>query len=399
MRTNLLLPPMVLVAALGCASDDSAPPPPLPTGDIVPAVEVVLDGLDRPLRLDAPPGDPRLFVVEQGGRIRVFDPDGTDRGVFLDLTAATLAGGERGLLGLAFAPDYATSGRFYVNYTDNGGDTRIVRYTVSAADPDRADPASAEELLLVDQPYGNHNGGMLAFGPDGMLYAGLGDGGSGGDPQNRAQDLTSLLGKLLRLDVAGATGYAVPADNPFVGGNSRGEIWALGLRNPWVFSFDRATGDLWIADVGQGDLEEIDFAPADDPGGRNYGWRLMEGTACFNPSTGCEPDTLVLPVYEYGHGGSPYRCSVSGGYVYRGTAVPPLVGRYLFADYCSGQIWALEPAPAGTPPAVAEVTGLLQPPGGWQDIAGFGQDAAGELYVLDIGAGVVARIVARAAGD
>jgi glucose/arabinose dehydrogenase len=266
-RLILLLVP---IAALGCAADDSSSePPPLPTGDVVPAVEVVLAGLDRPLRLDAPPGDPRLFVVEQGGLIRVFDRGGADRGVFLDLTAATLAGGERGLLGLAFAPDYATSGRFYVNYTDNGGDTRIVRYTVSAADPDRADPASAEELLLVDQPYGNHNGGMLAFGPDGMLYAGLGDGGSGGDPQNRAQDPSSLLGKLLRLDVSGATGYAVPPDNPFVGGSPRGEIWALGQRNPWVFSFVRATGDLWIADVGQGDMEEIDFAPEDDPGGRN----------------------------------------------------------------------------------------------------------------------------------
>jgi glucose/arabinose dehydrogenase len=184
-----------------------------------------------------------------------------------------------------------------------------------------------------------------------------------------------------------------------VGGSPRGEIWALGQRNPWVFSFVRATGDLWIADVGQGDLEEIDFAPADDPGGRNYGWRLMEGTACFNPSSGCAPDTLVLPVHEYGHGGSPYRCSVSGGYVYRGTAVPPLVGRYLYADYCSGQIWALLPAPAGSPPVVEELTAQLQPPGGWQAIAGFGQDAAGELYVLDLGAGVVARIVARPAGD
>lgn len=397
MHPTRLLPPLVLVAAFGCASDDSSSAPP-PPDDSVLGVEVVLSGLASPLRLDAPTGDPRLFVVEQGGLIRVFDRDGTDRGVFLDLTAATLAGGERGLLGLAFAPDYASSGRFYVNYTDRSGDTRIVRFVVSTADPDRADPASAEEILGIDQPYGNHNGGMLAFGPDGMLYVGLGDGGSGGDPQNRAQDLSSLLGKLLRLDVSGAT-YAVPADNPFVGGSPRGEIWALGLRNPWVFSFDRTTGDLWIADVGQGELEEIDFAPADDPGGRNYGWRLMEGTACFNPTSGCEPDTLVLPVHEYGHGGSPFRCSVSGGYVYRGTDVPQLAGRYLFADYCSGQIWALTPAPAGSPPAVAEVTGLLQPPGGWQAIAGFGQDAAGELYVLDIGAGVVARIVARAAGD
>jgi glucose/arabinose dehydrogenase len=368
---------------------------PPPAGADSLAVEVVATGLSRPLRLVSPPGDPRLFVVEQGGRIRVFDRNGSDRGVFLDLRAATAAGGERGLLGLAFAPDYATSGRFYVNLTDQAGDSRIMRFNVSVSDPDRADPGSGRQLLLVDQPYANHNGGHLEFGPDGMLYIGFGDGGAANDPENRAQDVSTLLGKMLRLDVSGPTGYTVPADNPFVGKAPRDEIWALGLRNPWVFSFDTATGDLWIADVGQGAREEIDFTPAGSPGGLNYGWRLMEGTACFDPPSGCEPDTLVLPVHEYTHGGSPFRCSISGGHVYRGTAIPSLVGRYLFADYCSNQIWALTPGAAGAAAEVEDLTARLQPPGGYQSIAGIGRDATGELYVLDIGAGTVARIVAE----
>ena len=384
-RTPLLA---CLAVAIGCGS----PKPPPAIAAL--GVEVLLSDLDRPVRLVSPPGDARLFVVEQVGRIRVYDRDGGDRGVFLDLSGQTVAGGERGLLGLAFSPDYADDGRFYVDYTNRDGDTRIVRYRVSTADPDRADPASAEVLLTVDQPFGNHNGGMLAFGPDGMLYVGMGDGGGAGDPDNRAQDGGTLLGKLLRLDVSPPSGYAVPADNPFVGGASRGEIWALGLRNPWVFDFDGATGDLWIADVGQDALEEIDFEPAGEPGGRNYGWRLMEGTACFDPPIGCEPDTLVLPVHEYAHGGDPFRCSISGGCVYRGTAVPSLSGRYLFADFCSNQIWALTPGAGGGAPTVEELTEDLQPPGGYQGIAGIGRDDAGELYVLDVAGGRVVRIVA-----
>lgn len=377
-----------LATAVGC---DSSPPP---TAVAALGVKVLLSGLDRPVRLVSPPGDARLFVVEQVGRIRVYDRDGGDRGVFLDLSGETVAGGERGLLGLAFPPGYADDGRFYVDYTDRDGDTRLVRYRVSAADPDRADPASAEVLLTVDQPFGNHNGGMIAFGPDGMLYVGMGDGGGAGDPDNRAQDGGTLLGKLLRLDVSPPSGYAIPNDNPFVGEPPRDEIWALGLRNPWVFDFDAATGDLWIADVGQDAREEIDVAPAGEPGGRNYGWRLMEGTACFDPPTGCEPDTLVLPVHEYAHGGDPYRCSISGGCVYRGTAVPSLAGRYLFADFCSNQIWALTPRAGGVASAVEELTAALQPPGGYQGIAGICRDDAGELYVLDVAGGRVVRIIA-----
>ncbi len=389
MRTFRFLLLTCLATAFGCES--SKPPPAVAAL----GVEVLLSGLDRPVRLVSPRGDARLFVVEQVGRIRVYDRDGGDRGVYLDLSGETAAGGERGLLGLAFPPDYANDGRFYVNYTDLDGDTRIARYRVSAGDPDRADPGSAEVLLTVDQPYSNHNGGMLAFGPDGMLYVGMGDGGAAGDPENRAQDGRTLLGKLLRLDVSPPSGYAVPADNPYVGKPPRDEIWALGLRNPWVFAFDGATGDLWIADVGQDEREEIDFAPAGEAGGRNYGWRLMEGTTCFDPPTGCEPDTLVLPVHEYTHGGEPFRCSISGGCVYRGSAVPSLVGRYLFADYCSNQIWALTPGAGGGAPAVEELTGELQPPGGYQGIAGICRDDAGELYVLDVAGGRVVRIVAE----
>jgi glucose/arabinose dehydrogenase len=389
MLTFRVVLPACLAIALGCGSPK---PPPASAGL---GAEMLLSGLDRPVRLVSPPGDDRLFVVEQVGRIRVYDRDGGDRGVFLDLTGQTVAGGERGLLGLAFSPDYADDGRFYVNYTNRDGDTRIMRYRVSTADPDRADPGSAVLVLAVDQPYGNHNGGMIAFGPDGLLYVGMGDGGGSGDTGNRAQDGGTLLGKLLRLDVSPPAGYVIPADNPFVGGAPRDEIWALGLRNPWVFDFDTATGDLWIADVGQDAWEEIDFAPAGEPGGRNYGWRLMEGTACFDPPSGCETAALVLPVHVYAHGGDPFRCSISGGCVYRGTAVPSLAGRYLFADFCSNQIWALTPrAGGGAAPAVEELTAELQPPGGYAGIAGICRDGAGELYVLDVAGGRVVRIIA-----
>ncbi len=366
-------------------------------------VELAVEGLSNPVRLVSPPDDPRLFVLEQNGLVRVFDRDGTDRGVFLDVVDQSSCCGERGLLGLAFAPDYATSGRFYVNYTDNGGDTRVVRYLVSGDDPDRADPASAQDIIQIDQPYGNHNAGHLEFGPDGMLYVGMGDGGSGGDPENRAQDPQSLLGKMLRLDVSGPdAGYAIPDDNPFLGTDHRDEIWAVGLRNPWCWGFDRLTGDLWIADVGQNALEEIDWQPADSPGGENYGWRLMEGTECYDPPSGCNEDgSLTLPVYEYTHGGAPFRCSISGGYVYRGSAVPGLAGRYLFSDYCSDQIWALDHDAQSGAVSVAELTAQLTPPGGYENVVSFGQDSDGELYVVSKNDGRIWRIVAdtTAAGD
>lgn len=361
------------------------------------SVALVTDAVSLPVRLVSPPDDPRLFVVEQDGLIKVFDHDGALRDVFLDLTALTNAGGERGLLGLAFAPDYAASGRFYVNYTDSAGDTRIARYAVSA-DPDRADPQSAEILLTIDQPYGNHNGGHLEFGPDGMLYAGTGDGGAAGDPENRAQDTESLLGKLLRLDVSGPAGYAIPADNPFVGVPGADEIWALGLRNPWVFSFDTETGDLYVADVGQNELEEVDALPFAAVRGANFGWRLMEGTACYEPGTDCDPGGLVLPVHEYGHGGAPFRCSISGGHVARGDAAPALRGRYLFADYCSRQIWALRWSADGGLQELTDLTPQLTPGPGYADISGLGRDAGGDLYVLDRTGGRVWRIVGADTG-
>jgi len=361
-------------------------------------VQLVLDELDGPVRLVAAPGDPRLFVVEQPGTLRVFTAHGAPLGVFLDLTALTDENGERGLLGLAFAPDYATSGRFYVNYTDLAGDTQVVRYLVSVADPDRADPDSDTPVIAIDQPYSNHNGGHLEFGPDGMLYIGTGDGGSGGDPQNNAQNDQSLLGKMLRLDVSTAAGYQIPGDNPFVGLPPRDEIWAKGLRNPWCYGFDRLTGDLWIADVGQSELEEIDVQPAASAGGENYGWRLMEGSACYDPPANCNDGSLVLPIHEYTHGGTPFRCSISGGYVYRGAAVAELEGRYVFADYCSRQIWALAWTPDLGAGEVVELTAQLTPPGGYGSIVSIGQDAAGELYVVDKDHDRIYRIVSDTTG-
>ena len=356
-------------------------------------LESVLEGLTQPVRLTAPAGDERLFVVEQTGRIRVFDRDGAPRGVFLDLSASISTGGERGLLGLAFAPDHAESRRFFVNFTDPDGDTRIVRYTTSAGNPDRADPASASPVLSVEQPYGNHNGGHLEFGPDGMLYVGLGDGGSAGDPENRAQAGLSLLGKMLRLDVSGDSGYAVPPDNPFVGFTAfRQEIWALGLRNPWCFGFDRETGDLAIADVGQDVIEEIHIVPGGHPGGLNFGWRLMEGSRCYEPPTDCNDGSLTLPVHEYTHGGVPFRCSISGGYVHRGTGAPALSGRYVFADFCSNQIWSLLWTESNGVTTVFEHTAELTPPGGFDSIVGIAQDGVGELYVIDRGAGRIGRL-------
>ncbi len=355
------------------------------------AVEPVITNIAQPVRLVAPDGDPRLFVVRQGGRIEVYDQGGNRLDVFLDISDLVGTGSERGLLGLAFAPDYDISGRFYVDYTDVNGDTQIVRYHVSA-DPDVADPTSAEHLISVTQPYSNHNGGCLQFGPDGMLYIGLGDGGSAGDPQNRAQNVDLLLGKILRINVAMAPGYTNPPSNPLVGQPGRDEIWAYGLRNPWCFSFDRQTGDLYIADVGQGELEEIDVQPASSSGGENYGWHLMEGTSCYDPPSDCNDGTLVLPVHEYSHGGTPFRCSISGGYVYRGDALPALAGQYFFADYCSGQIWSGAWSAASGFGPVTDWTDQITPPGGFGGLASIGQDGLGELYVVDVGGDTVYRI-------
>lgn len=335
----------------------------------------------RPLFLThAGDGTGRLFLLEQGGRISVIDPQTSARQLFLDLTEKVTwdanSGGytERGLLGLAFAPDYAESGLFYVNYTDRNGASVLARYRVSADNPDAADINSAEILFTVPQPFPNHNGGHLAFGPDGYLYVSLGDGGSANDPLGAGQNIELLLGKILRLDVSQPGAYSIPADNPFVGRAGLDEIWAYGLRNVWRFSFDRATGDLYLGDVGQNQYEEINFEPAGSAGGFNYGWNAFEASRVFNRNVSA-PDA-VLPIAEYDHS---LGCSVTGGYVYRGaTLADTLDGVYLYGDYCSGRVWAAYRSPQGAWNSdVFLQTGL--------QISSFGEDEAGELYIVDYG--------------
>jgi glucose/arabinose dehydrogenase len=353
----------------------------VPAAPAVRLVEVAR-GFDRPLLVThAGDGSGRLFVVEQTGKIRIARAGTLEPVPFLDLAAALdTAAGERGLLGLAFAPDYPRSGLFYVAHTAPGPQGVVRRFRV-ASDPDRADPASGELVLALEDPAGNHNGGMLAFGPDGYLWIGTGDGGSAGDPWDNAQNPKSLLGKMLRIDVR-TKPYAIPPDNPWVGrAGYRPELWAIGLRNPWRYSFDRETGELWIGDVGQNAWEEIDVEDPKAGGGRNYGWRTMEGNHCFSPRQLCLGAGLEPPVWEYGHDRG---CSVTGGYVYRGRALPGLAGRYLFGDYCSGTIWALERTPDGE----VRVEALLRDGA----VSSFGEDEAGELYVCDHAAGVVSRL-------
>ena len=288
-------------------------------------------------------GDERLFIVERPGRIRIIDSAGTVQPTpFLNIQTRVLSGGERGLLGLAFDPNYASNGYFYVNYTSQTlGHTRISRFSVDPSNPDSALPSSEEMLLEIFQPYANHNGGHLAFGPDGYLYIGMGDGGSSGDPGNRAQNLDSLLGKMLRIDVSATPGYTIPSSNPFVGVAGRDEIWSYGLRNPWRFSFDRITGDLWIGDVGQGQREEVNFQSPEATGGENYGWRCYEGDSIYSLSGGgCPPyANTSQPVHVYDHSGND--CSVTGGYVYRGAEYANLFGKYFFTDYCEPTIRSL----------------------------------------------------------
>jgi glucose/arabinose dehydrogenase len=348
-------------------------------------LEPIVSGVPSPVAI-AHTSDSRLFIVLQAGQIVIWDGTRLLPQTFLDIRSLVRSGGEQGLLGLAFHPLYRRNGYFYVNYTNLSNDTVIARYSVSATDPNRADPASAKILLVVDQPFTNHNGGQLEFGPDGYLYIGLGDGGSQDDPSNRAQNLGELLGKILRIDVDRGSPYAIPPANPFVSvSGARGEIWAYGLRNPWRFSFDGASGDLWIADVGQGTREEIDFQPATSIGGENYGWRLMEGSSChIPPGSSCNAaGNLVLPVIEYGH--TDGACSVTGGYVYRGSRYPRLYGLYLYADYCNGKIWGAARSDNGT------VTSELLIDTGFR-ITTFGEDFEGEIYIADYQGGRVLQV-------
>jgi hypothetical protein len=362
-----LVPLFVMSVSCGGAVE---PPPGTPT------LQLVTSALSSPVYVTAPPGDMlRLFVVEQGGRVRVLRRDTLLATPFLNLQGKVTGGGEQGLLSLAFHPQYATNRRFYVYFTDRSGDTRVVRYTVSAADTNVADSLSGDTVLAVDQPYSNHNGGLVLFGPDGKLYVGLGDGGSGGDPDSNGQDKQALLGKILRLDVDAGAPYAIPPDNPLVGDpNARAEIWAYGLRNPWRFSFDRQTGDLYIADVGQEAWEEVNAAAAPAAGrGVNYGWNVMEGAHCYN--TACSMAGLTGPVLEYSHGEG---CSITGGYVYRGTRVSALAGHYLYSDYCTHFVRSFRYV-GGQATDRRDRTTQLDPGG---SVSSFGEDGRGELYVV-----------------
>lgn len=341
----------ILLSVMGAGSCGSDSGPNLPSGEGVRLLEIA-SGLSFPLYLTAPTGDlSRLFIVEKTGGIRIVKDGTLLPGPFLDISGQVSGGAEQGLLGLAFPPDYASTGRFVVHYTNNAGDTRLSVFQVSA-NPDIADPSSELVILTASQPAPNHNGGQIAFGPDGFLYLGLGDGGGSSD---RGQDLSELLGSILRVDVQAGTSYTVPPDNPFVGQQPaiRPEVWSYGLRNPWRFSFDRANGDLYIADVGQSALEEIDVAPAAGGGGKgvNYGWSIMEGNQCFGGGQ-CDQTGLTLPTFQYNH---PEGCSVTGGYVYRGSALPALQGLYFFGDFCQRWVHSFRyTGGAVTAPAVSK---------------------------------------------
>jgi glucose/arabinose dehydrogenase len=359
-------------------------PPPI-------ALELVVGGLADPIGIATVP-DGRLIVHERAGRAIVVDPATGRTDVALDIGDRVLAGGERGLLGLALAPDWPADSAVYVHYSDADGDTVVSAFTTASAEPLRIDPASERVLLTQDQPYGNHNGGQLAFGPDGYLYVGLGDGGSGGDPLGHGQNPRTLLGSVLRIDVGripddgnDAPAYAIPSDNPFADGTvAAPEVFAFGLRNPWRFSFDRATGELWIADVGQGSWEEVNRLDPSTDAGANFGWNVAEGAHCYRVA-GCSTDGMVAPVAEYGHDRG---CSVTGGFVYRGRAIEGLAGWYLFSDYCSGILFGV---PSDTDGSNLEPRQLLAT---GRNVVAFGEDADGELYLVDIGSGELVRLVA-----
>lgn len=352
-------------------------------------LQQVASGLAAPTFLTAPAGDPRIFIVERAGRIRVLQNGTVQSSPFLDISAKTTTDGERGLLSLAFHPQYASNGQFFVYYTDTAGSIAIERYTVQGINPNAADPGSALRILTVPHPgASNHNGGLVAFGPDGYLYAALGDGGGGGDPSGNAQNNATLLGKMVRLNVnaaSAATPYIIPADNPFATvAGARPEIWAKGLRNPWRFAFDPASAQLIVADVGQNKLEEIN-AVAASAAGLNYGWNIMEASECYNATT-CNRSGLTLPALEYDHTGG--NCSITGGYVYRGSALPELTGRFFYADLCGGVLKSARFSGGVASERTDYSVGTIAP------VWSFGQDGQNELYIV-AGSGNVYRLVRR----
>lgn len=397
---------LALLVASGCGGNNSglmATTPVPPAGWPGISLSPVAGGFIQPLHVThAGDNTGRLFVVEQGGRIRILDNGTLLPTPFLDITARVLSGGEQGLHSVAFPPGYAAKRYFYVHYTapppaapPPAGINVVARYRLLPGDNNAADPASEEILLTIPQPFSNHNGGLLLFGPDGFLYIGKGDGGSGGDPFGNAQNLilrpdnAALLGKMLRIDTeSAAVPYGIPANNPFVG-NAQipPEIWASGLRNPWRFSFDRLTGDLYIGDVGQNAIEEIDFQAAASAGGENYGWDIMEGLSCFE-GLGCNGPGLALPIAQYDH--TLGECSVTGGFVYRGASFPALQGIYLYGDFCTGRIWG-----SRQQGAIRETEVLLLPSAPAVGISSFGEDEAGEIYLTDYSTGNLLRIVPR----
>ncbi len=383
---QLLRPALAATAFLGlfltCAGDPAGTT--LPPGAVAVHLEEVVKGLNMPVLLTVAPGDTaRLFVVEKRGTIRIIKNGTLLPSPFIDLSDRVTTRSEQGLLGMAFHP---TDGRVVLSYTiegsAGGGRSRIATFT-PGANPDVLDPATEQIVLTLDQPYGNHNGGNVVFGPDGYLYTGYGDGGSGGDPQGHGQNRDDLLGSLLRLDLDHGLPYTVPADNPFVGqAGMRGEVWNWGMRNPWRFSFDRTTGDLYIADVGQNAWEEVDVQPGTSAGGENYGWAIMEGDHCYK-SMVCDKQGLVRPVLEYGHNDG---CSITGGFVYRGQAIPALAGTYFYGDYCNGWVRSFVYRNGAATDAASWPTLDTK-----QQITSFGEDAHGELYIVLAG-GTIYRI-------
>jgi glucose/arabinose dehydrogenase len=387
-----LLPGQVAAATRTAPVMDGGGTVAAPTSSTVRLVKVA-DVPEPVLAIGARDGSGRLFIVSKSGQVRILKGGSVLAKPFLDISGSVLDKGERGLLGLAFHPSFKTNRKFYVNYTNKAGDTVVREYRASATSPNVVAAGSGRTIIKIDQPYANHNGGMLAFGRDGYLYIGMGDGGSAGDPGNRAQNINSLLGKMLRINVNGHTStrnYLNPSSNPYVGKPGRNEIWQRGLRNPWRFSFDRSNGNLWIGDVGQNKYEEVDRAirTTSGPGrGVNWGWRTMEGNHCYRPATGCNRTGKKLPLVEFSHANNG-RCAVTGGYVYRGAAIPALRGWYVYGDYCSGEVWAVASG-ASRPATPVRLLGT----GSGRLISSFGEDNAGELYLCDIAAGAVYRII------